>query len=336
MNDTWRRHFSRHDPILQDRLITRTIGQTEVFPVQRGTWLSLVYTESERRTAEVLIDLALAEDLHEIGDLTCQALIGEAEQAVVQVVARQAGILAGTPVAEMVLAKLDAAVKWESHVPDGSPLEPGFVVAAVSGPLRALLTGERTALNFLTHLSGVATLTRKFVDAVAGTNAKILDTRKTHPGYRLLEKYAVRAGGGTNHRMGLYDGILIKDNHLAAWAESGEASTIAEAIKQARNSVRKEGISIEVEVDTLEQLADALGGFPDSVLLDNMDVETLREAVALRNEEAPKVLLEASGGVLLENVSDIAETGVERISVGALTHSAVALDLGFDWKTRIR
>ena len=298
--------------------------------------MNLNFSEPDRAAAEKLIDLALAEDLHEIGDLTCRALIGEAERAAVQVVARHAGVLAGTPIAEKVFAKLDDAVKWESHLSDGSRLEPGSVVATVSGPLRVLLTGERTALNFLTHLSGVATLTRNFVDAVAGTNAKILDTRKTHPGYRFLEKYAVRAGGGTNHRMGLYDGILIKDNHLAAWAESGAESTIAEAIKQARDSVRKAGISIEVEVDTLEQLADALGGSPECVLLDNMDVETLREAVALRNEEAPKVLLEASGGVRLENVSDIAETGVERISVGALTHSAVALDLAFDWKTKIR
>jgi nicotinate-nucleotide pyrophosphorylase (carboxylating) len=298
--------------------------------------LSLVFNESERAAAEKLIDLALAEDLHDIGDLTCKALIGEAEQAVVQVVARQAGVLAGSPVAEMVFAQLDDAVTWEAHLPDGSTLEPGSMVATVSGPLGALLTGERTALNFLTHLSGVATLTRKFVDAVAGTNAKILDTRKTHPGYRLLEKYAVRTGGGTNHRMGLYDGILIKDNHLAAWAESDEKSTIAEAIKQARNSVRQVEIFIEVEVDTLEQLADALDGSPECVLLDNMDVTTLRDAVTLRNEKAPNVLLEASGGVLLENVSEIAETGVERISVGALTHSAVALDLAFDWKTRIR
>ena len=298
--------------------------------------MNLNFSEQDRTAAEMLIDLALAEDLHDVGDLTCRALIGEAEQAAVQVVARQAGVLAGTPVAEMVFVKLDPAVKWESHLPDGSRLEPGSMVATVSGPLRAVLTGERTALNFLTHLSGVATLTRKFVDAVAGTNAKILDTRKTHPGYRSLEKYAVRAGGGTNHRMGLFDGILIKDNHLAAWAESGTESTIADAIKQARNSVRKEGISIEVEVETLEQLADALSGSPESVLLDNMDVKTLRKAVALRNEEAPNVLLEASGGVRLENVSDIAETGVERISVGALTHSAVALDLAFDWKTIIR
>jgi nicotinate-nucleotide pyrophosphorylase (carboxylating) len=298
--------------------------------------MNLNFSEPDRTSAEKLIDLALAEDLHEIGDLTCQALIGETERAAVQVVARQAGVLAGTPVAEMVFARLDDAVKWETHLPDGSRLEPGSVAATVSGPLRALLTGERTALNFLTHLSGVATLTQKFVDAVAETNAKILDTRKTHPGYRLLEKYAVRAGGGTNHRMGLYDGVLIKDNYLAAWAESGEKSTIAEAIKQARNSVRKEGISIEVEVDTLEQLADALNGSPDIVLLDNMIVEMLRKTVVLRNEEAPNVLLEASGNVRLENVVDIAKIGVERISVGALTHSAVALDLAFDWKTRIR
>lgn len=298
--------------------------------------MSLVFCTPEQSAAEILIDLALKEDLHDVGDLTCRALITEEEQAAVQVVARQSGILAGTPVAQQVFAKLDSSVKWETHIPDGSQLEPGSIAATISGPLRSLLTGERTALNFLTHLSGIATLTRKFVDAVTGTEARVLDTRKTHPGYRVLEKYAVRAGGGTNHRMGLYDGILIKDNHLAAWAESGNGSSIAEAINQARNSVQKAGISIEVEVDTLEQLADALDGAPDIVLLDNMECDMLQKAIELRNTKAPGVLLEASGGIGLDNVAEIARTGVERISVGALTHSAVALDLAFDWKSKIR
>ena len=179
----------------------------------------------------------------------------------------------------------------------------------------------------MTHLSGIATLTRAFVDAATGTHAKILDTRKTLPGWRLLEKYAVRCGGGTNHRMGLYDGVLIKDNHIAAWTES---SSIAEAVRTAR-AKSPPGVSIEVEVDTFPQLIDALQGTPDIVLLDNMDVEKLSEAVRLRNRLAPGVLLEASGGVNLETVGGIARTGVERISVGALTHSAPALDLGFDW-----
>lgn len=184
-------------------------------------------------------------------------------------------------------------------------------------------------LNFMTHLSGIATLTRRFVDAVRGTRAEVLDTRKTLPGWRLLEKYAVRCGGGTNHRMGLYDGVLIKDNHLAAWTES---DSIAAAVETARQR-SPAGVSIEVEVDTLDQLSDALRGGPDIVLLDNMDVATLRQAVNIRDHTAPRVLLEASGGVTLETVAAIAQTGVERISVGGLTHSAPALDLAFDWKS---
>jgi nicotinate-nucleotide pyrophosphorylase (carboxylating) len=200
------------------------------------------------------------------------------------------------------------------------------------GPLRSLLTGERTMLNFMTHLSGVATVTRQFVDAVQGTRAKILDTRKTFPGWRLLEKYAVRCGGGTNHRIGLYDGVLIKDNHIAAWSES---SSIAAAVETARQSAPS-GVSIEVEVDSIEQLKDAIHGHPDIVLLDNMDLDSLRASVAVRDRLAPKILLEASGGVTLATVTAIAQTGVERISVGALTHSAPALDLAFDWKSRIQ
>ncbi|MEI8017768.1 MAG: carboxylating nicotinate-nucleotide diphosphorylase, partial [Schlesneria sp.] len=232
-----------------------------------------------------------------------------------------------SPIGRMVFAKLDDQVRWDAFRQDGDQVYPGTVIAKVSGPLSSLLIGERTMLNFMTHLSGIATLTRTFVDAVAGTHAEILDTRKTLPGWRLLEKYAVRCGGGTNHRMGLYDGVLIKDNHIAAWTES---SSIAEAIRTAR-AKSPEGVSIEVEVDSIAQLKDALEGSPDIVLLDNMDVETLREAVSMRNRFAPGVLLEASGGVNLETVGGIARTGVERISVGALTHSAPALDLGFDW-----
>jgi nicotinate-nucleotide pyrophosphorylase (carboxylating) len=180
------------------------------------------------------------------------------------------------------------------------------------------------------HLSGVATLTRKFVDAAAGTKAVILDTRKTLPGWRRLEKYAVRAGGGTNHRMGLADGCLIKDNHLAAWRATNANRTIAEAVIEARQRVPKQ-IPVEVEVDTLEQLSDALAGNPEIVLLDNMDVPALRACVKLRDRLAPRVLLEASGGIRLANVAEIAAAGVDRISVGGLTHSAPALDLAFDW-----
>ncbi len=291
------------------------------------------FDEPELAAALPLIELALDEDLQDTGDLTCRALIDDGETGSVHVVARTAGVLAGEPVAQMVFDLLDPAVTWESQIPDGSPLAAGSVIAVVSGSLRSLLTGERTALNFLTHLSGIATLTQSFVDAVAGTKAKLLDTRKTLPGYRTLQKYAVRAGGGTNHRLGLYDGVLIKDNHLASWCGSDDDRSIAEAVTHARNDA-PDGLSIEVEVDTLEQLADALEGSPDIVLLDNMDCNALREAVALRNTAASAVLLEASGGISLETVADIAHTGVDRISIGGLTHSAPALDIAFDWPDR--
>ncbi|MBM4074947.1 MAG: carboxylating nicotinate-nucleotide diphosphorylase [Planctomycetes bacterium] len=276
--------------------------------------------------------MAFDEDLSTVGDRTCDVLIDREEQATVQVVARKPGVLSGQLIGQTIFERLDSQVQWTTHHRDGSRLQSGTVVASVSGPLRSLLCGERTMLNFMTALSGIATLTRLYVDEVSGTRARILDTRKTHPGWRILEKYAVRCGGGTNHRMGLYDGVLIKDNHLAAWTES---KSIAEAVKTARRKT-PQGISIEVEVDTLEQLSDALQGCPDIVLLDNMSIETLRQAVAIRDTTAVGVLLEASGGVTLETVRAIAETGVERISVGALTHSAPALDLAFDWKSRMK
>ena len=290
-----------------------------------------MFGSSEQIASAELIRLALQEDLADGGDLTCQALIDETDRGEVQVVARQSGVLAGTPVAERVFARLDSGIVWATLIADGSRLSRGDVVATIAGPLRSLLTGERTALNFLTHLSGVATLTRRFVDAVKGTRARILDTRKTHPGWRVLEKYAVRCGGGTNHRMGLYDGCLIKDNHLAAWGAKSPGRTIAGAIEHARARLPR-GTPIEVEVDTLDQLRDALAARPEIVLLDNMSPDVLRQAVALRDQLAPEVQLEASGGVTLETVGEIAKTGVERISAGALTHSAVALDLAFDWK----
>lgn len=292
----------------------------------------VTFSVHEQTAARVLIELALAEDLGDTGDLTCAALINSEDQAEVQVVARTSGVLAGSPVGRQVFEKLDPTVKWRPAIHDGETVNPGTVVATVSGSIASLLVGERTMLNFMTHLSGIATITRRFVDAVKGTRARVLDTRKTLPGWRVLEKYAVRCGGGTNHRMGLYDGVLIKDNHLAAWTQS---ASIADAVRTARER-SPSGVSIEVEVDTLIQLEDALRGQPDIVLLDNMDVESLSRAVALRDRTAPNVQLEASGGVTLSTVTAIAGTGVERISVGGLTHSAPALDLAFDWKSRIQ
>lgn len=263
-------------------------------------------------------------------DLTCAALVDPAELATINVVVRHDGVLAGGPVAELIFNRLDPSVTWQPLVADGSFVTGQTVVARASGSLRSLLIGERTVLNFLMHLSGVATQTRKFVEMVLGTQAVILDTRKTLPGWRALEKYAVRCGGAANHRMGLHDGVLIKDNHLAAWVRHAGVSTIADAVRQARN-VSPSGITIEVEVDTLDQLRDALAGGPDIVLLDNMSSPTLREAVRLRNEIASSVRLEASGGITLANVREIAASGVDRISIGALTHSAPALDIAFDW-----
>lgn len=287
------------------------------------------FSEPERNAAARLIEIALEEDLAGASDLTCDALISPEDCAEVLVVARQPGIVAGLPIGDLVYEKVDRVVGWVPEVKDGSLVQPKDVVARVSGPLAGLLTGERTVLNFLTHLSGIATQTREYVEAVRGTNAVILDTRKTLPGWRALAKYAVRAGGGTNHRMGLYDGVLVKDNHIAAWSRQIGNSSLAEAVKQARESAP--GRSVEFEVDTLEQLRDVLAGVPDIVLLDNMSTDQLREAVQIRDGSAPGILLEASGGISLQTVRGVAETGVDRISIGALTHTVPNFDLGFDF-----
>ena len=237
---------------------------------------------------------------------------------------RSIGVVAGLPAVAATLETIDGSLHFEAHVPDGTYVQQGQVLATVTGSLRSILTAERVALNFLQRLSGVATLTRRYVDAVAGLRVAILDTRKTTPGWRLLEKYAVRQGGGCNHRMGLYDGVLIKDNHLAALGDD-----LVLAVQRARQELR--GFTIECEVDTLEQLERLLPARPDIVLLDNMTTDELRAAVQMRNLESPGIKLEASGGVNLTTVRSIAETGVESISVGALTHSAVAQDIGLDF-----
>jgi nicotinate-nucleotide pyrophosphorylase (carboxylating) len=296
----------------------------------RSNCVGLALTAGERQAAERLVAIALAEDLGAAGDITSRSLIAESQQGVVNVVVRRQGVVAGLPVAEIVLEQLDPSAHLEKRVSDGEKLAAGTIVASVQGPWRSLLAAERTILNFLMHLGGVATRTRQFVDAVAGTKAVILDTRKTLPGWRLLEKYAVRAGGGTNYRIGLFDGCLIKDNHLAAWREERPRDTIAGAIEAARDAI-PDGIPIEVEVDTLDQLCEALVAEPEIVLLDNMDAATIVKAVRIRDEVAPRALLEASGGITLETVGAIAAAGVDRISVGAITHSAPALDMAFDW-----
>ncbi|WP_339674028.1 carboxylating nicotinate-nucleotide diphosphorylase [uncultured Gimesia sp.] len=295
--------------------------------------MTVPFDDLQKNAATTLIKLALEEDLQQTGDLTCQAMIDPSDQAEIQIVARQQGILAGSPITSLIFNELDRTVTCTHHLSDGDTLEPGSAVTTCAGPLASILIGERTVLNFLTHLCGVASLTARYVKAVSGTNATILDTRKTLPGWRVLEKYAVAAGGGTNHRMGLYDGVLIKDNHLAGWASRTTQPTIAAAIQQARESVNGQK-PIEVEVDTLDQLADALQAKPEIVLLDNMSPEIMKQAIEMRNANSPSTLLEASGGITLESIRSVAETGVERISVGALTHSVISLDLGFDWKRR--
>lgn len=291
--------------------------------------MAIVFDSATQQSAEHLIELGLQEDLRERGDLTCQSTIPEDLVASVNIVSRQTGVLSGLVVIPAVFKRLPGSVTWTLHLQDGDGVSRGSLVATISGPVRSLLIGERTVLNFLTHLSGIASRTAEFVRAVEGTKAVILDTRKTLPGYRLLQKYAVRCGGGTNHRMGLYDGVLIKDNHLAARGDASCASAVADA----RSFLKAQHLppEVEIEVDSLEQLRDALAQKPDIVLLDNMAPSQLAEAVTIRNQESPATRLEASGGVTLETVRAIAETGVDRISIGGLTHSSPALDLGFDW-----
>lgn len=268
------------------------------------------------------VELALAEDLGVRGDLTTDATVPAGIMASALFGARRAGVISGLAVAEAAFRALDDSVSFEALVTDGTQVAAGANVARVSGPARTLLTGERVALNFLSHMSGIATLTRRYVDLVEGTKAKIADTRKTTPGLRAFEKYAVRCGGGQNHRSGLFDAILIKDNHIVA--AGGVSAAIAAARAHAGHMVK-----IEVEVGTLAELDEALAHPIDVVLLDNMTPAQLRESVS---RVGGRVVTEASGGVSLETVRAIAESGVDLISIGALTHSAPILDLGLDFE----
>ncbi len=268
-------------------------------------------------TVERLAYAALAEDVGE-GDVTTEATIDADASGEAELVLKEPGVVCGLDVAEAVFRALDAELRFERLVDQGTLVGSATAVARVSGPLRAILTGERTALNFLGRLSGIATLTRRYVDAVAGTGAAILDTRKTTPGLRVLEKHAVAIGGGRNHRLGLDDGVLVKDNHLRA------TGSIREAVERLRAATH---LPVEVECETLEQVSEALAAGADALLLDNMRVDELRAAVALARGRAR---LEASGGVTLDNVRAVAETGVDEISVGALTHSARSLDVSLE------
>jgi nicotinate-nucleotide pyrophosphorylase (carboxylating) len=269
-----------------------------------------------------LLDLALAEDIGG-GDVTSTLTVAAGRQARGRLLAKAAGVISGIEVAGEVFRRVDPTVVFSPLVADGDAVEAMTPIATIEGSARSVLTGERVALNLLQRLSGVATITARYVDAVRETKARVVDTRKTTPGLRALEKAAVRHGGGHNHRFGLTDGVLIKDNHLAA---IGGADRVARAVGLARRGA-PHTLRIEIEVTTLDELAQALEAGADIVLLDNMEIADLRMAVAMTNGQA---LLEASGGVTLESVAVIAATGVDLISVGALTHSAPALDISLD------
>lgn len=285
----------------------------------------------EEKYLDGLIDVALTEDVG-VGDVTTAAVVPKGRKGLAEVIARDGGVIAGLEFTQNLFKKLDKDLKIETELQDGQKIKEGEVVLTIEGELEPILRGERVALNFLGRLSGIATLTSKFVERIKGTESKILDTRKTTPGMRLLEKYAVTVGGGENHRFGLYDMILIKENHLAA------SGGIEAALRAARLYVDeyegqtkgRHSLKIEVEVKNTEELKEALKFSPDIIMLDNFDVEEIKEGVEIvkRSEvekgEAPK--LEVSGGVNLKNVREIAETGVDFISVGALTHSPKTLD----------
>jgi nicotinate-nucleotide pyrophosphorylase (carboxylating) len=268
-------------------------------------------------TVERVVLAALAEDIG-AGDVTTEATVAAEAVGTAVLLVKERGVVCGLGVAETAFRALDPEIRFEAFASDGDEVDAGAVVARVSGSERAILTAERVALNFLGRLSGIATLTRRYVDAIDGTGARVLDTRKTTPGLRPLEKHAVAAGGGRNHRFGLDDAVLTKDNHLRA------AGSIAAAVELVRAAT---DLSIEVECETLAQVEGALNAGVDAILLDNMSLDVLRAAVALVDGRAR---LEASGGVMLETIRAIAETGVDEISVGALTHSARSLDVSLE------
>ena len=285
-----------------------------------------------------LIRMAVREDLGHAsygtvqGDRTVELSIPAELTGEARIVARKPGVIAGTYLLPTILREYQVGMGCQVLVPDGAAVSgPETVVAKLTGGVRALLSAERVCLNFLGHLSGIASLTRRYVEQIAGTRAVICDTRKTTPAYRVLDKYAVRCGGGANHRLGLYDGVMLKDNHLAALrGQLGAGLSLGELTRAVRAKLEAK-ITLWLEVDTLAQLAEELhGGAADVILLDNFRPAQMRQAVAMRDAAGARALLEASGGITLDNVRAVAETGVERISIGALTHSAAVLDLAME------
>lgn len=279
-----------------------------------------------RHAGADLIGLALAEDLGTVGDVTAEAFLPADLHSKARIVSRCDCVASGLETAREVFLRVDPRLEVTLRCAEGDRLSSGDILLEVNGPSRAILSAERTALNFLGRLCGIATLSRRYAAAVKGTGVILLDTRKTTPGWRLLEKAAVKAGGCTNHRAGLYDAVLVKDNHLAAL---GGLSLLQPVISRLRKD--RPGLPVEIEADTLDQVKELLGmSGIDVILLDNMSVEQMRMGVAMRNNLAPGIRLEASGGITLETIPSIAATGVDRISVGALTHSAVNADLSLD------
>ncbi len=273
------------------------------------------------KTDSILIQ-ALLEDIGE-GDVTTNTIIPENHRAKAVLIAKEDFVLAGLPFTERIFKLLNSELKFKTHKKDGDIVKKGTVIAAINGNTRSLLTAERTALNILQRLSGIATLTCRFVEKVKGLPVKIIDTRKTTPGLRTFEKYAVRAGGGKNHRFGLFDGILIKDNHINA------AGGIEKAVKMAKLKAQHM-LKVEVEAKNIREVRSALSAGAEIIMLDNMSIEDIKKSARMIRSQNPKVIIEASGNINLENVRVIAETGVDLISVGALTHSAAAVDISMD------
>ena len=296
-------------------------------PLSAQTQAAMAYGGLDVDAVTALIGLAIREDLLDGRDVTSEATIPAGQRSHGSFGARAEGVVAGLPVAAAVIEMLCGPEASEVRIVngDGSRVSPGDVLATVTGPTSRLLTAERTALNFLCHLSGVATLTGQWVDAIEGTSAMVHDTRKTNPGMRSLEKYAVRCGGGVTHRLALSDMALVKDNHVVA------AGGIELAIRQVKQL--DPAIPVEIEVDTLDALRVAIGAGVDEILIDNFSLDMMREAVAVRDRTRPEVRLEASGGLTSETARAVAQTGVDLIAVGELTHSARVLDIGLDLET---